>query len=157
MHYLYYTKLTLAAILGLVALFLAYRLHRKRDVPYSYLIVLPIVAQIVSFLGWAVREIGRKPWTIYGVMDVSTAHTINPPNDGRGDNHSTLSGWTAGSFVLHIQIPVGGDGMEGMTAMILYFLALVFGLHITMVNLGIAFSTIPPMKRKGEKEKDELY
>ncbi len=47
--------------------------------------------------------------------------------------------------------------MEGMTAMILYFLALVFGLHITMVNLGIAFSTIPPMKRKGEKEKDELY
>jgi len=81
-HYLYYTKLTLAAILGLVALFLAYRLHRKRDVPYSYLIVLPIVAQIVSFLGWAVREIGRKPWTIYGVMDVSTAHTINPPTMG---------------------------------------------------------------------------
>ncbi len=45
-----------------------------------------------------------------------------------------------------------------MTSTILYFLALVFGIHITMVNLGIAFSTVIPfMKRKGEKENDELY
>lgn len=29
--------------------------------------------------------------------------------------------------------------------MILYFLALVFGLHIVMVNLGIAFSTVIPI------------
>ena len=42
--------------------------------------------------------------------------------------------------------------------MILYFLALVFGLHIVMVNLGIAFSTvIPILKRKGEKENNEIY
>lgn len=47
--------------------------------------------------------------------------------------------------------------MEGI-AMILYFMALVFGLHIVMVNLGIAFSTtIPLLKRKGEKENNELY
>ncbi len=42
--------------------------------------------------------------------------------------------------------------------MILYFLALVFGLHIVMVNLGIAFSTvIPLLKRSGEKSGKELY
>ncbi len=81
-HYLYYTKITLATVLGLVTLFAAYRLYRGKEISYSYLIILPIVAQIVSFLGWAVREIGRKPWTIYGIMDVSTAHTINPPTIG---------------------------------------------------------------------------
>jgi cytochrome d ubiquinol oxidase subunit I len=43
-------------------------------------------------------------------------------------------------------------------AMILHFLALAFGLHIVMVNLGIAFSTvIPLLKREGERKKDELY
>ncbi len=42
--------------------------------------------------------------------------------------------------------------------MILYFLALVFGLHIAMVNLGIALSTvIPLLKRNGEKSGKELY
>jgi cytochrome d ubiquinol oxidase subunit I len=78
-HYLYYTKIALSVILGLIALSVAYMLRRERDFPYGYLIALPIFAQIVSFLGWAVREMGRKPWTIYGVMDVETAHTINPP------------------------------------------------------------------------------
>jgi cytochrome d ubiquinol oxidase subunit I len=43
-------------------------------------VITPIVAQIISFLGWAVREIGRKPWSIYGVMTVDVAHTINPGN-----------------------------------------------------------------------------
>jgi len=81
-HYMYYAKLTLAALLGLIALFAAYMLYRDKNFPYTYLIALPVVAQIVSFLGWAVREIGRKPWTIYGVMDVETAHTINPPSMG---------------------------------------------------------------------------
>ncbi|AGK60293.1 cytochrome bd-I ubiquinol oxidase subunit 1 apoprotein [Archaeoglobus sulfaticallidus PM70-1] len=81
-HYLYYVKITVAAVLGIMALLAAYMLYRDREVSYGYLIILPIVAQVVSFLGWAVREIGRKPWTIYGVMDVGTAHTINPPTLG---------------------------------------------------------------------------
>ena len=81
-HYLYYTKIALAILLGFIALFTAYMLKRDRNFKYSYLIILPFIAQLVSFLGWAVREIGRKPWTIYGVMDVSTAHTINPPSTG---------------------------------------------------------------------------
>ncbi len=79
-HDLYYLKMSLAALLLLSALFLAIRLYKDADIPYGYVAILPVVAQVVSFLGWAVREIGRKPWTIYGVMDVQTAHTINPPS-----------------------------------------------------------------------------
>ncbi len=81
-HYLYYTKITLAALLVLSALILAVKIYRNGELPHRCMIILPFVAQIVSFLGWAVREIGRKPWTIYGVMDVQTAHTINPPSSG---------------------------------------------------------------------------
>ena len=78
-HYLYYAKITLAIILGLAIIFAAYMLRRNSNFRYGYLIVLPVIAQTVSFLGWCVREMGRKPWTIYGIMDVETAHTINPP------------------------------------------------------------------------------
>ncbi len=79
-HWLYYTKITLAVLLGLSTLILAYFLFIKKRYVYSkYFLILPLIAQLVSFLGWAVREIGRKPWTIYGIMDVKTAHTINPP------------------------------------------------------------------------------
>ncbi len=80
-HDLYYLKVGLAILLGLVALALTYQTFvRKRPIYSPYLIALPVVAQIVSFLGWAVREMGRKPWTVYGIMDVKTAHTMNPPS-----------------------------------------------------------------------------
>ncbi|AEA46661.1 cytochrome ubiquinol oxidase subunit I [Archaeoglobus veneficus] len=39
---------------------------------------------------------------------------------------------------------------------VLFFLALVFGLHIAMVNLGITFSTVVPItKRRAELKNDE--
>ncbi len=80
-HELYYVKIGLAILLALIALALTYLTFvRKRRTYSPYLLILPVIAQIVSFLGWAVREIGRKPWTIYGIMDVKTAHTINPPS-----------------------------------------------------------------------------
>ncbi|WP_457548621.1 cytochrome ubiquinol oxidase subunit I [Archaeoglobus sp.] len=80
-HELYYTKIGLAVTLALIGLVLAYFCFvRKKPIYSPYLLVLPVIAQVVSFLGWAVREIGRKPWTIYGIMDVQTAHTINPPS-----------------------------------------------------------------------------
>ncbi len=45
-----------------------------------------------------------------------------------------------------------------MISAALFFLALVFGLHITMVNLGIAFSSVVPiLKRRGEKSGKWLY
>lgn len=85
-HYIYYTKIGLATLLGLYALILAFYVWRTRPDLYvpswlaklAYLVV-PVV-HLVSFFGWAVREIGRKPWTIYGVMTPDAAHTVNPPS-----------------------------------------------------------------------------
>jgi len=96
-HYLYYTKIGLAILIGLYGLIVALIVIRNRlgivdkvlnmvgirgELPSRFWLMLaPIaafVAQLVSTLGWAVREIGRKPWTIYGVMTVDVARTVNP-------------------------------------------------------------------------------
>ncbi len=88
-HYIYYTKITLGVLLGLYALIIGYYLLiRKTGVAgipgwlVSLAYLAPIVAQLVSFFGWATREIGRKPWTIYGVMTTDVAHTANPASPG---------------------------------------------------------------------------
>ena len=87
-HYLYYTKITLAVLLGLYALILTGYLWWKKDPErtpgwlLSLGIVAIIVVHLVSYFGWAVREIGRKPWTIYGIMTTDVAHTINPASTG---------------------------------------------------------------------------
>lgn len=84
-HYLYYSKIILGTMLGLYALLIVFFLWRRRETPAVLVklgLIAPIVAQLVSFLGWATREIGRKPWTIYGIMTVDTAHTVNPPSTG---------------------------------------------------------------------------
>jgi len=81
LHYLYYAKIGLSVLLGLYALLLAFLLYRRASLPGWVLwagALSPVVAQLVSFLGWAVREMGRKPWSIYGVMTVDVAHTANP-------------------------------------------------------------------------------
>jgi len=81
-HYIYYTKIGLAILVGLYALLIHYYLIiRKKDVPaWALKLALPaaVVIMMVSWMGWAVREIGRKPWTIYGVMTPDVAHTFNP-------------------------------------------------------------------------------
>ncbi|MCI4408516.1 MAG: cytochrome ubiquinol oxidase subunit I, partial [Thermofilum sp.] len=80
-HYLYYTKTGLAILLGLLSLVVAVMLWKKKEPGNIWLWSLaasPVIAQLVSFLGWGVREIGRKPWTIYGVMTVDVAKTANP-------------------------------------------------------------------------------
>jgi len=80
-HYLYYTKTGLAILLGLLSLAVAVMLWMKKE-PGNILLwslaASPVIAQLVSFLGWGVREMGRKPWTIYGVMTVDVAKTANP-------------------------------------------------------------------------------
>lgn len=87
-HYLYYTKITLSILMGIYALIVVYYLWRRREpakTPSWLLSIAPIgifIIHIVSFLGWAVREIGRKPWTIYGVMTTDVAHTVNPASVG---------------------------------------------------------------------------
>jgi cytochrome d ubiquinol oxidase subunit I len=85
-HYVYYTKIYLAILLGLYALAAVYYVWRgwpAFDLP-SWIskpgYAVPVLIQLVSFMGWATREIGRKPWTIYGIMTVDMAHTVNPPS-----------------------------------------------------------------------------
>ncbi len=85
-HYLYYTKIYLATLLGLYALaavFYVWRRWPNFELPgwitKPGFLVIGLI-HLVSFLGWATREIGRKPWTIYGVMTVDVAHTSNPPS-----------------------------------------------------------------------------
>lgn len=82
-HYMYYTKIGLGVLLGLIgllAVFLSFR--KEKEWPSWALwiaVISPAIAHITSFLGWGTRELGRKPWAIYGIMDVRTEYTINPP------------------------------------------------------------------------------
>ena len=93
-HYIYYTKIGLAVLLGLYGLVIGLvamrdrwgwadrllRLARIEGRPGSLLklsLAAAVVAQVVSNMGWAVREIGRKPWTIYGLMTTDVAATSN--------------------------------------------------------------------------------
>jgi len=85
LHYIYYAKLTMGVLLGLYAAAVVYfLLLRKREadqLPGILLALAPLtilVSQTTSFFGWAVREIGRKPFTIYGIMTTDVAHTSNP-------------------------------------------------------------------------------
>ncbi len=81
-HYLYYTKVGLGILLGLIALVATFYVFFRSETPgwlLTVLVISPAIAQLTSFLGWGVREIGRKPWAIYGIMDVKTELTINPP------------------------------------------------------------------------------
>lgn len=81
LHYIYYTKIGLAVLLGLYGLVIALAVVRNRrpgDFWLKTAILAPVIAQLVSTLGWVVREVGRKPWTIYGVMTVDVARTLNP-------------------------------------------------------------------------------
>jgi cytochrome d ubiquinol oxidase subunit I len=85
LHYIYYSKIGLALLLGLYALILSYYIVIRKKTAYQipgyWILLAPpaaFVAQLVSILGWFTREIGRKPWTIYGVMTVDVAHTMNP-------------------------------------------------------------------------------
>lgn len=78
-HYIYYTKLSLAILLGLDALLLVLFWYvLRREVPDMLLklnILAPFIAQLASMFGWATREIGRKPFTVYGILKVNEAVT----------------------------------------------------------------------------------
>jgi cytochrome d ubiquinol oxidase subunit I len=85
-HYVYYTKVGLAILAGLYALIGSYYVVVKKtaNLPRWVLtLALPfaIIIMMVSWMGWVVREVGRKPWTIYGVMTPDVAHTVNPAPD----------------------------------------------------------------------------
>jgi len=101
LHYIYYSKIGLAmliglygALMGLVALrdrwsfadSLLNKLGLRERYPKTLLklaLAAAVLSQVVSTLGWVVREVGRKPWTIYGVMTVDVARSFNPPSTGQ--------------------------------------------------------------------------
>ena len=75
-HYAYYLKISLSMALGIFTLAEAYRLWRGRSIGkyglYGF-ILSPLIAQSISFLGWFVREAGRKPFTVYGMFTPAEA------------------------------------------------------------------------------------
>jgi cytochrome d ubiquinol oxidase subunit I len=76
-HYLYYLKMGLLSGLFLVLLLYGFYYFRKKQDPPKWLLIAsygsPVFIQSVSVLGWMVREIGRKPFTVYGQMTVDQA------------------------------------------------------------------------------------
>lgn len=96
--YIYYTKIGLALAIGIYALIVALIVIRDKwsfidkvlsaigikggTIPSrTWLMLAPLaaaIAQTVSIMGWIVRETGRLPWLIYGVMTVGEGFTPNP-------------------------------------------------------------------------------
>lgn len=81
-HYMYYLKIGLVSLLFVnVLVFLFYFYYKKADAP-SWLLKLnyasPFLIQLISNLGWMSREIGRKPFTVYGIMTVDEAARTGP-------------------------------------------------------------------------------
>lgn len=72
-HTAYYTKIFFGMIgfLSSIALF-AYLRRTAEKLSSRYIIILSILVMlgsiIPSVLGWYVREVGRKPWTVYGLL-----------------------------------------------------------------------------------------
>ncbi len=79
-HYIYYVKVGLGILLGLYALLVVFYVWRNKKPRWllSTAIAAAVLSQLTSFMGWATREMGRKPWTIYGIMTTDVAHTFNP-------------------------------------------------------------------------------
>jgi len=78
-HYVYYAKIGLAAGLAAFSIYAAAVLHRRGSLGGRSLALValsPAAAQAVSTMGWVVREVGRKPFTIYGIF--TPAEAANP-------------------------------------------------------------------------------
>lgn len=86
-HYSYYTKIA-AAIIALIAVGLI-ALHDKLPLIRSKLridarmtlalsIVFMVGSSLSASLGWLVREVGRKPWTVYGLLKPEELISISP-------------------------------------------------------------------------------
>ncbi len=98
-HYVYYTKIGLALLIGFYALIVALIVIRDKwslidktlnivgirgsTIPSRFWLrlapVAAVIAQTVSTMGWIVRETGRLPWAIYGLVTVDEIITPNAP------------------------------------------------------------------------------
>ncbi|MEN2975041.1 MAG: cytochrome ubiquinol oxidase subunit I, partial [Candidatus Caldarchaeales archaeon] len=83
---MYETKIILAGIGIIISLmiistlvFKKFWMGREKILFYGGLAML-FIPPAISGLGWAVREIGRKPWTVYGLLYPEELITLNPVN-----------------------------------------------------------------------------
>ncbi len=81
-HYLYNIKIGTALLLGVDAVILVlYFYILKKQLPTWFIklqVLTPFAANLVATFGWMVREIGRKPFTVYGLMTSEQAATTQP-------------------------------------------------------------------------------
>jgi len=70
----WYSKMGLAVVMGLIALFIALKVIRGKTISRTWLslaILDAFLAIVVNILGWYIKEVGRQPWVIYGLVKVS--------------------------------------------------------------------------------------
>ena len=70
----WYSKIGLSVVMGLIALFIALKVIRGKTISRTWLslaILDAFLAIVVNILGWYVKEVGRQPWVIYGLVKVS--------------------------------------------------------------------------------------
>lgn len=70
----WYSKMGLAIVMGLIALLIALKVVRGKMVSRTWLslaILNAFLAIVINILGWYVKEVGRQPWVIYGIVKVN--------------------------------------------------------------------------------------
>jgi cytochrome d ubiquinol oxidase subunit I len=70
----WYSKIGLAVMMGLIALIIALKVIRGKGISRTWLslsIFAAFLAIAVNILGWYVKEVGRQPWVIYGLVKVT--------------------------------------------------------------------------------------
>jgi cytochrome d ubiquinol oxidase subunit I len=70
----WYSKIGLAVVMGLIALLIALKVVRGKMISRTWLslaILNAFLAIVINILGWYVKEAGRQPWVIYGMVKVS--------------------------------------------------------------------------------------
>jgi cytochrome d ubiquinol oxidase subunit I len=70
----WYAKLGLAVFMALIALVLLLKVARGKPISKAWLrlaILNSFLAIVINILGWYIKELGRLPWVIYGLVKVS--------------------------------------------------------------------------------------
>jgi cytochrome d ubiquinol oxidase subunit I len=70
----WYSKIGLAIVMGLIALLIALKVIRGKTISRTWLslaILNEFLAIVINILGWYVKEVGRQPWVIYGMVKVN--------------------------------------------------------------------------------------
>ena len=70
----WYSKIGLSVVMGIIALIIALKVIRDKAISRTWLTLAMLgafLAIVVNILGWYVKEVGRQPWVIYGLVKAS--------------------------------------------------------------------------------------